>query len=1262
MEISNIPKLSTKPLSTQKNNPELTGRKTLPMETDMFCRSSASMTKRHVQPSFKGLFDVFKKNNAQKNTSQKEDEKIYTKEKAKKYLEDNMKDYLSFEKIKKIISENKNIKYSQSNLDILAQLGTIAFSHEEFKTILESCILKDGDLNKKLFEQINKMDKDNYLTKCITGIVPLSLEYNSPDCFNPDVIPAYCKLVRINADWFMTENGLDLIKSCIDANTIFNKKMFDFLMYLKEKQGSQAIWDFTSLSNEMLNPDGTFNDTTIDSSKKLFDKEAINVTALRDVIAHMKDNNGKFFEESLHHMPESLPKNVDSYVVSEFIKIRHNASVKDGKFNKEIFDFFNKIAQNSIGEAHYDHKLSTFRTIPFIIKSCSNDNGFDPNLKRFVEDNCTQNMTNESLIQFRNLLSEHFAQKDTKSIMRSINAFNKIRNDGYDTVNTYNIMTAIKTPNNFYLDEGYEAIKELSEKYKIKRIDVADVIACCKDGESFSPLVYEYAKKQVAMYTNHGKGEFSDDHKTTLLCRLNYGKSDDKTQMDEKKLNVISDIRYYYSDLSTAKSVEIVKNLGSKHLIKNFELFKSLLQKYDKQEHVLKIIKACQDENGEFSQQKDETFERLRKQAYKNRDKLKMADEPLSNEDIDETFFENIGKILKTTELIGEKGVINLFNQKLDGFEDYVEKIADFSDKLYKAPPAKKERVLKLINPAQSEEYKNIEKRIAKLKSSVNQSKPQKLLDLEKKNEPKIAELEKEVKVLKRQLIKDSPEYEKTKKEINDKNKKISALKNELKTEFKNSVNVSPEIYKEITELENKKQARIDFALREQDNKINAINILDVINFDKKKFRKVFRFINSKTPEEREVLKEKLGRLIFSFIDTPYNKDTAKKLNLTSNKFLSNIFATDEDFKENLQSLVEILGKDSDKSVIEALNGLEQNIETKRQFAELGINYDKWVNADKNSYLNVLVETDIEKAKQNAVKNLENDLNDPLFEFIPHQEKNNLYKALESVEIEVKDNKEIIYDGDGFVNCEKTVKKLYHKGHPLEFDMLSKALNAIRDEFNQNEFWSKDSNDEKIDNAKDTIYTHIIKMRIPESDKARGMKNSESVNLEVHKTDMNNISHALFLGNHANCCTAVENTNGWTAPNYIKNKLVSGIEVMDKDDFVGNTMCYFARVDGELSLILDNIELKAQYQYNDKIRDKIIEYAKQLLHETGQPDIAIYAGPNRHKVDLSKYPSKSCDIQIIGSTGNDQIYLDHDAHSHVIDGVEQFETMLYRLA
>lgn len=128
------------------------------------------------------------------------------------------------------------------------------------------------------------------------------------------------------------------------------------------------------------------------------------------------------------------------------------------------------------------------------------------------------------------------------------------------------------------------------------------------------------------------------------------------------------------------------------------------------------------------------------------------------------------------------------------------------------------------------------------------------------------------------------------------------------------------------------------------------------------------------------------------------------------------------------------------------------------------------------------------------------------------------------------------------------------------------------------------------------------------------------------------------------------------------NKCISSIEVMDGKDFVGNTMCYIAKVDGEPALVLDNIEMNTKYQYNDKIRDAIFEYAQKLCKEIGKPELPIYAGPYRHKVNMEHFPFKEHNITIIGSSGGYDVYVDYLTDGVQITGKNTDENIkLYRI-
>ncbi|MCM1010727.1 MAG: hypothetical protein NC390_07630 [Fusobacterium sp.] len=407
---------------------------------------------------------------------------------------------------------------------------------------------------------------------------------------------------------------------------------------------------------------------------------------------------------------------------------------------------------------------------------------------------------------------------------------------------------------------------------------------------------------------------------------------------------------------------------------------------------------------------------------------------------------------------------------------------------------------------------------------------------------------------------------------------------------------------------------------------------------------------------------EALDKKIFETINVSYSPELSAKLHLTDNKYLEQILSANDAFKDNFGELVDELVAHPDMSIRDAFNQMPHNLETRRQFEEFGINYDKWVDADVNSYRSVKVSTNAEKTKQAAIENLEADFNDPAFKAIPQAETKKIFDALEQLGIKVITKQEPQYDIDGFITGYKDVSRLYENDAPIEFARLPKVISAIKKVMNENDFWTKSSNDTALNQNIETVYNHIMKLRDAEITNAAKLKDDEVTDIEVHKTDMNNVAHSLFLGNHGACCTAVgSGCNQFAAPRYSMDKCISAIEVMDGKDFVGNTMCYFAKVDGELALVLDNIELNGKYQFNDKIRDTFMDYAKQLCEEVGKPDIAIYAGPYRHKLNMTPYETAQHDITIIGSTGGDATYIDFVTGRYVIDGQRVSNVNLFKI-
>jgi hypothetical protein len=433
-------------------------------------------------------------------------------------------------------------------------------------------------------------------------------------------------------------------------------------------------------------------------------------------------------------------------------------------------------------------------------------------------------------------------------------------------------------------------------------------------------------------------------------------------------------------------------------------------------------------------------------------------------------------------------------------------------------------------------------------------------------------------------------------------------------------------------------------------------------NANPKYLEEIKSVIPAKTNDEMELYYNMLNKLLlYKFGIMSTSAEVASKLNFSRSKYLPTLYKSDSAFIRNFKKLVKILENDKYKQNVDIFNKLEQNQKTAEEFQRYGLDYQKWVNYNPKSSLTVSTNLNFDIAKDDCVKNITLDFNSWAFKNIPEHEVKKLLGRLYKHGYNLKDGVSPRYDYDGWYDGEKNISRLTKSGKAIKFEDVKDIINIIKEEINTNEFWTKRSGDNKIDKAKETFKNQILNVRYNEIKTAMDKKLSKDKTLVIRKADMNNIQTALFLGNDASCCTAVNSFNGETSPNYIMNKCISAIEIMDGENSCGNTMCYMAVIDGRLALVLDNIELKPRYQNNNKIRDGIIDYAKMLCSEIGQPNIKIYACPNRHKVDLTSYPLHEHTMQIIGTTGDDALYFDFYGVNREIAETDRFSLYMYEI-
>lgn len=406
-----------------------------------------------------------------------------------------------------------------------------------------------------------------------------------------------------------------------------------------------------------------------------------------------------------------------------------------------------------------------------------------------------------------------------------------------------------------------------------------------------------------------------------------------------------------------------------------------------------------------------------------------------------------------------------------------------------------------------------------------------------------------------------------------------------------------------------------------------------------------------------------VNNLVKQKFKLPDNEEFFKKVDFSKSKYLSTLLSCSDEAKTNINALFYQLLRFPDKTIKVSLDVLPQNKITRMLFKVNDLDYNIWTSPpDKEDEVFVKLKTDTVSSKCAAISNLEKDLTDPLMDDLPKEETDKIFKSLENIGVSLKEYEIHEYDSEGLYEKTTKLKKLTKKDTPVVFEDLQEIILTIKKVINENKFWTNPNDNEKVDAARITMYNHLMKLRDTEIKNAKNLKSDGISDIHVRKADMNNVGYSLFLGNYASCCTALGSSigNDFAAPRYIMDKFISAIEVLDDKTPVGNTMCYFAKVDGELAFVLDNIELQTKYQNNDRIRDAIIKAAENICKSVGNPDLPIYAGPYRHKVDLSGNEFKEHKLKILGSTDGEDTYLDFKGTTPVAPNII-FNAELYKL-
>ena len=782
-----------------------------------------------------------------------------------------------------------------------------------------------------------------------------------------------------------------------------------------------------------------------------------------------------------------------------------------------------------------------------------------------------------------------------------------------------------------------------------------------------------------------------------------------------KNENIPLDVRVAVSQYITSENMDIAINLIDDPNVPN-ELIPKII-KYTTVENIEYVKKMCTErtlpdeeivrraKGGYLSDRHVQEHAELQEDAIERRDLLKSGMDDLTDYDIKRTMDSSETK--KALYFIGKGNLEAAFPMTIEGFEDVCEDIADMN-----ISAKNKEFLLQKVNPYESQKYNEYMNIITplkqKLREIIGEEKAKQIDEIQSQRDEVEAqikakteqlrgtenyvELSNSIKQMQTQLkqTKDETKKPKIAEELNQKtaecnavlnrHPEITTLQNEIRDLIKQSkilngkaqaLYFSCENVEEVRKLMGEINAKtkelnaflkefVDINPQQIIDKVRVLAAIDDITSEEE-MKNFINMIQPSSVESDKAWDEAVNRKIYEKIGIACDENLAKKLDLIHCKYLSKMMASSYDFFNYLKLLVQTVKDNPDKSIEEILDSMPQNVKTKEMLEEIGVDYEKLTKVDKNSYVAVRVKLDAEAARKKAIDSLEEDLNDELFKKLPENIHKEIIDELEKIgvtfEKQYKDN----FVGDGMNAGQTVFYRLYKNGKPIEFSDLKNILSTIKKTINKNEFWTKTQQNQDVESAKGTLYNHLTKLRAEDLAQAQSINNDEEVEVEIHKTDMYDVKKALGLGEDASCCTAFTGCNSFSAATYVMNKCIGAFELVDKNNYVGNTMIYLAYVDGEPALVLDNIELKVKYRNNNAIRDAFLEYAKKFCAEIGRPDIPIYAGPHRHKLEMSIYPKTQHKMRIIGNTGNQKVYIDCVTCGKVLDGTENLTIDMYEL-
>ncbi len=335
-------------------------------------------------------------------------------------------------------------------------------------------------------------------------------------------------------------------------------------------------------------------------------------------------------------------------------------------------------------------------------------------------------------------------------------------------------------------------------------------------------------------------------------------------------------------------------------------------------------------------------------------------------------------------------------------------------------------------------------------------------------------------------------------------------------------------------------------------------------------------------------------------------------------KYFDKLFAISDETQENFQRLIELVKDNPNKKLTDIrvimpdngselhgqyensnlINQILANQETNRQLGEHGINIDEWNHFNPNLNGETFsTDADSETSYQNVKTGIINSFNDDLFKQINTKETQKLKEELEKHNYQITNN------------------EILSSNEKIKDNELGKFLDYIIKYTDKNNYWKSAKGQGNIKLPQSEIegatgfMDHINGFR----KKVVDIKNAREVNnIHFRLSDDDDIGRNIFLGNHVGCCNSIEsNYAGFSAPMHLLNNYNRAIELVDKyGNSYGNSLCFFADIDGKLTFVIDSFEANGKLGSDPIVTKHLLDFSKQVCKAMGREDAQIMIGPN----------------------------------------------------